>query len=111
MTDASSDSARRDNAQRGHEPDTVSVRRMAWIGLGLFALVVATLAGVALALKSLVPQTPLVSAGKEARQQLMTPGVQPNQAYDRERIEAAERAMLSHYGWQDKEHGVAQNSH
>ncbi|MEO8494580.1 MAG: hypothetical protein ABI614_05895 [Planctomycetota bacterium] len=107
MTNAPSDTSRPDDARRGHEPDAVSVRWMAGIGLGLLAVVIAAAAGIALAFKVLVPPAPLITADKEAREQLMTPGVQPNQAYDRQRIEAEERAMLSHYGWQDQEHRMA----
>ncbi len=94
--------------QRGHEPDAVNVRAMALIGLGLLSLVLIAVVGVALAFRSFVPDPPLVTAEKQWQRQNTNPGVVPNQAFDRQRIQANEQALLSRYRWLDKEHRAAQ---
>lgn len=106
MIASNSNAAGTETGQHGHEPDTVSVRGMALAGLGLLLLIFLSAGAIALAFKWIVPTGPLVTTNQQARRERMTPGVEPNQAYVRERIESAEREALSSYGWQDKEHSI-----
>ena len=105
MTVVSSEPGGSNNNRPGHEPDAVSVRWMEFIGLGMLGLVIFILVTVALAFRVFVP-TVRSTPDELARLENMAPGVKPNQAYDRQRIQAAEREMLNHYGWQDHKQGI-----
>lgn len=105
MTVVSSEHRGSNNNRPGHEPDTVSIRWMESIGLGMLALVVVLIVTVALAFRVFVPN--VRSKTEElARLENMAPGVKPNQAYDRQQIQAAERETLKQYDWQDQKQGI-----
>ena len=105
MTVVNSDPVGPDDKRSGHEPDAVSVRWTEIIGLGLLGLVLFISVTLALAFRMFVPN-PSATPGELARLENSAPGVKPNQAYDRQRIQAAERDTLNHYGWQDQSNGV-----
>lgn len=107
MTEHATEVDHNDNAVRRHEPDAVWAGTVASIGIGLLLLVILGLIGIAIAFKILIPSQPLVGAGDEWIRQHQAPGVQPNQAYERERLLADEESFLQQYAWQDKDRGVA----
>ncbi|GAA4468024.1 hypothetical protein [Novipirellula rosea] len=91
----------------GHEPDAVWTRTIIGIGLGLFGLVVFAMVITGLTLKWLIPSSPPTGTDQVWKLQNRVPGVQSNQAYERERIVAEERAFLKQYAWQDDAHTIA----
>jgi hypothetical protein len=90
---------------RGHEPDGVAVRWMEMIGLGLLGLVIVTIVMLAVAFRMFVPNV-RATPDELARLEKLAPGVKPNQAYDRQRIQDAERETLNHYGWQNQKKDI-----
>ena len=93
--------------QQRHEADNTAIRTMTLIGGGLIVLLLATVATVGIALKLVYPSTSMLSADETAKAQSMTPGVVPNQAYDRQRYAAAEQRVLNDYEWLDDDHTLA----
>lgn len=94
--------------ERGYSPDAVWTRTVAGLGVGLLLLAVLIMFGISIAFRTLLPEAQLQDAGKEWRMQHHAPGVEPNQAYSRQRILADENASLRQYAWSDEEHKFAQ---
>ena len=90
-----------------HEPDTTSVPLMTSAGLGLLFLVLGAVVVAALVFRFVLPDRNLISAEKKAGEQSLTPGVQPNQAYERQQTQIEQRRVLSEFYWQNKEQGLA----
>lgn len=107
MVDRFTHQSERDNADRRHEPDWVWTGSIVSIGVGVVLLVIFAMIGVATVFRDLIPQRSLVDSGVEWNRQHNLPGVQPNQAYDRQRLLMEEEAYLNQYGWQDKDRGIA----
>jgi hypothetical protein len=90
-----------------HEPDTTSMPIMSLSAVGLLAVLFGGVAGVGIGFKLLLPKVPIVSANDEATGQAMTPGVQPNQKFERQQLQAQERRVLTEFQWQNKEQNLA----
>jgi hypothetical protein len=94
-------------AEGQHEPDGTWAGWVAIIGGGLLLMVILALLGIWIAFKTVLPHQPLVGAEVEWNQQQAAPGVEPNQAYGREKLLAEEETFLGNYAWLDEERGIA----
>ncbi|HAH47836.1 hypothetical protein [Gimesia sp.] len=90
-----------------HEAESVYVSRVWYTAGGILLLLVICLAVIHFSLNWLSGDTPIEHAGQQWQQQQSSPGVAPNQAYDREHIQSREALILRSYAWQDAEHRVA----
>lgn len=94
--------------QRGHESDAVPAKTIITVAFSLLLL-----AGTALLFVAVIMQRHDVSehevtrASDQWRLQNRNPGVQPNQAFTREQLEARLRLQLSSYEWKDGRHQIA----
>ena len=93
--------------ERKHEPDAIWVRMVASLGIGLLVVVILALIGIAGAFYVLMPHALSTHAGTIWRNQNQDPGVEPNQAYDREKMQAEEETYLQQFSWEDKNRGIA----
>lgn len=107
MAERQAESHSGENTGRHHEPDSIWTGSIATVGVGLLLLVTLALIGIATAFRVLLPDLPAIGAGDAWTRQHQAPGVEPNQAYDRQRILAEEQAYLKQYAWQNKEAGIA----
>ncbi len=95
------------DSQRLHSPDGVWSGTVALSSLGLLVLIILAMIGTSSVFHWLYPGPALKNAGAEWNSQNDIPGVSPNQAYQRGKIEAEEQTYLTEYAWQDKKRGMA----
>ncbi len=95
------------NDTLGHEPETMDTRTVAMLVVGLLAIVIFALVIVGLGFRWFVPYSAKENAGQQWQNQRGNPGVEANQKYDRQELQANERKLLDGYGWQDEQRTVA----
>ncbi len=94
--------------RQGHEPSKLAVRTIAITGISLFLVAACGMGIVALVLKSKT-QLPAdtSTASEEWKHGATDPGVQPNQAAERQRFAQRNQERLRSYGWANDEHSAA----
>lgn len=90
-----------------HEPESLWVGTVTTTMLALALLLGVVMGGVALGFRFFAPATHATGANDTWEQQHLDPGVQPNQAYDRQQMTEEQKAYLKQYAWLDKERGIA----
>lgn len=87
-----------------HEPDGVRAWGVLKVLGSILLLCVFTLFFVERGFHQFATDPGLENAKSVWQPQKTSPGVNTRQAYDRERLQAAEQAQLEAYGWQDDDH-------
>jgi len=87
-----------------HEPENVFSFGVLLVNGSLLLLVIFALFFVSTGFNWFAADPGLAGASQTWELQQTSPGVKPNQAYDRERLQAAEQELLHSYGWQDDQH-------
>lgn len=86
-----------------HEPEALNIPGI-WGAIGGVLLLLAISVGcVEYFFHWFSADAPPKHAGEVWRMQQTSPGVAPNQAYDRERLQSRETHILNSYAWQDPE--------
>lgn len=92
---------------RGHQPDKVATGFITLIGLGFLGLVLVSLFFLAMLQRWLAPTQPPQDVDAAWKDAQTAPGVEPNQAYERTRYQAALDERLQSYGWEDQQRSKA----
>ena len=77
------------------------------VAVSLLALVALGLGVVWVAMSTLIDDRPLTASDIEWQHAKTTPGVQPNQAFEREEYEQQMQQRLKHYRWESEDHQFA----
>ncbi len=96
-----------DAKEHGHEPDALWTKTVAVAGLGLLGLILLGMVVLYFGLSTFASSRTIQSSNSQWQRVRVGPGVNTNQAAQRERIEAAQEAWLSRYGWIDEEQTIA----
>lgn len=90
---------------RNHEPAGIRPAMMLYVAVGLVLLLGGTLAASWLTVVTVAKRDLTVETVPPT---FPAPGVEPNQALERERLFKAQREKLGSYAWADREAGIAQ---
>jgi hypothetical protein len=93
-----------DDIAAGHEVSSVSRGVLFTLALGLPGSVAGAIAVSWIVIDGFSRDTEPGAIGTATFQ---SPGVEPNQAYDRQAMQQRDRQSLTSYGWADREHTVA----
>ena len=88
--------------REGYEVRDVNPKRLMWIGIGLVLVLMGSALTAWGVLTEFAATTSPLRSTKLWHEQAPTPGVHPNQAYQRVHREARQRKRLESYGWEDK---------
>ena len=75
--------------------------RILWVTAALVGLIAGAILGIWFALSVWVSERPLQQAGTQWEINETAPGVQPNQAFDREQYQRQLQRRLNEYRWED----------
>jgi hypothetical protein len=96
----------------GHEPDVIQVRRLVLLSTGLVFLMILVAAILTLVMNgfSRIEQrqrllTPPHFSGNSG--EFLAPALQPDPSAELAALKADEQARLNHYGWVDRDAGIA----
>ncbi|KAA0131552.1 hypothetical protein FYZ48_25765 [Gimesia chilikensis] len=105
MTDFHKPDSKRNNHQ-DHSPEPEGLNSLGIWGAtgGILLMLLICLGVIKLTIHQFSTGFPLEHADQAWQQQQSSPGVAPNQAYDRQRQQSREAQILDSYAWQDAEH-------